>query len=56
MKISETVEKKSVYDAMVLILNGNSEIGMHVCTVWNEIGNLTYLRHLLRSIEVGNLI
>ena len=38
---------------MVLILQGNSEIGAHVRS---EIGYLIYLRHLNRSRAVTNLM
>ena len=38
---------------MVLKLDGNSEIGGHVCT---EIGYLITLMQLLRSIQIENFI
>ena len=37
---------------MVLILDGNSEIGAHV---WSEIGAKICLRHLFRSTAVAGL-
>ena len=36
---------------MVLIMDGNSEIGVHMCS---QIGTLICLRHLPRSTSVAN--
>ena len=38
--------RKFVFELMVLILDGNSEIGAHVLS---KIGNLICLEHLFRS-------
>ena len=40
------------YFSFELILDGDSEIGVHVLC---EIDNSIYLRHLFRSITVANL-